>query len=169
MFWFLLGLATTGIFANLQGSSDALCPQLPSCSGVLLLLQSTASLPNRIHQYWVWMLLPAFAGMLFLSECSLPQTGWLPLIYALWIVSANCALQPPRSLLVVLGQLQMILAPCLLLRHMTGFSSPIVPLAAVLGLLLWYTSGELIWQRKKHTEFISPHDRDVTLAIVRRV
>jgi len=53
-------------------------------------------------------------------------------------------------------------------RQLTGFSSPTVPLAAVLGLLLWYAVGELIWQRKKHTEFISPHAGDANLAIVRR-
>ena len=133
-----------------------------------MLLQATACLPNRIHQYWVWNQFPALAGMLFLGGCSLPQSGWSPLIYSLWISSANCALKPTRSLLVVLGQAQLILAPCLLLRQLTGFSSPTVPLAAVLGLLLWYAVGELIWQRKKHTEFISPHAGDANLAIVRR-
>ncbi|MFN8608471.1 MAG: hypothetical protein U0931_13120 [Vulcanimicrobiota bacterium] len=134
----MLGLATSALFSQLTLSSDYLATDLPRCNLLVLALIATVTgVQARDPERHAWRATPALVGLFCLCEHGLARLGWAPLVYAFWLSLSNSTLRQPRSLLLLLGQLQVILAPCWLLRTQTGFSTPAVAQATFLGLLLW--------------------------------
>ncbi|MBS2037242.1 hypothetical protein JST97_19800 [bacterium] len=148
MLWFLLGFATTGLFRQMPLSSDYLLSDLPYWSGTLLALVVAIGVLTRGLEAYQWILLPALIGLFLTWNAYLAQLSWIPLIYAFWLSSTNLALREVRSPMLVLGQLQIILAPCWLLRTQTGISTPTLQLATLLGAGLWTGTGWLIERRR---------------------
>lgn len=142
MLWFLLGCTTSAIFSHLTLSSDCLNTDIPNWSLLLLALIVAGGLvaTRKNPEPYPYTLLPNLVGLFQFWNVSLSRLGWAPLIYALWLSTSNLALRQPRSPFLLLGQLQIILAPCWLLREQTGFSTPLVPTATMLGLAFWLWS-----------------------------
>lgn len=142
MLWFLLGCATSALFVQLPLSSDFLSSDIPNWSLLLLALMVAGGLvaTRKDPEVYPYTLLPNLVGLFQFWNVSLSRLGWAPLIYSIWLSTSNLALREPRSPLLLLGQLQIILAPCWLLREQTGFSTPLVPTATALGLALWLWS-----------------------------